>query len=602
MKQNFNTPAYDAALSQSHMGFIGKVRLATAISIPFIGILAVGLGGTTYPLVYKVDVGVLSLMGIVSTLWNVANNFLIGYLQDKETLNVIFPKDSWGRRAPWVFVHTPISSVLIFFVWWPPTIVPTEMVFWAGAVLFLAQWTFSSIFIAALAVTTELFPFKEERVELDFYQLIWGFVYLVPFMLGASHILKFSENEEEKELIANLTAAGCNKTGDAASYACYLANVTIYCDNAKEELNNDDEETQIAFEDSPQKVANEAARDGSFLWSLIVASGLMLAMLSVGPMSQAKASANPDEVGSGMKEIKELEQSDSFSNFMVYSAIDAISYSIEPGFYLFYLTYVVQLTPEDRSFWFLIGPLISAFTQAAMGVVWVHLFSKKQMNPTPFLVWGLVIDSLMRPILIELSTGVELFMVQFVIGQIVKSPRVYWDTSVRGWVVDEDTQANPGKRREGIIVGFRSTIRTLANVGVQMLFIGMVVSGIDTRLPDVCPQADFGIRYIRLMFQLVLPLCQIYQLGIINNMPIKGARLEKLIANQKDETPESYGIKVFQSAWEAAEAEVDGGFAGAGNPYQPPQQQFQNFQQDQVMNQQQYPPQPAAPQNSMPNF
>jgi hypothetical protein len=83
--------------------FIQKFSFSTLWFSPFVATISVGYQREAYSAVYdKVDVATIGMVASVLMIWTILNDILIGYLQDKESLACLFPKATWGRRAPWV--------------------------------------------------------------------------------------------------------------------------------------------------------------------------------------------------------------------------------------------------------------------------------------------------------------------------------------------------------------------------------------------------------------------------------------------------------------------------------------------------------------------
>lgn len=88
-----------------------------SLGVPLVGFLSIAAISQVYAVVYKVPVDSILYVGIAMTFWNIVNNFVAGTLQDKETLHWLFPKEKFGRRAPWIITTTPVGMAIVFVLW-----------------------------------------------------------------------------------------------------------------------------------------------------------------------------------------------------------------------------------------------------------------------------------------------------------------------------------------------------------------------------------------------------------------------------------------------------------------------------------------------------
>ena len=103
----------DAADYPSGLTFCDKYRYALGAFSAYIISFAVGGLREVYTTMFGADVKTMSGLFAVLAIWNVVNEILISYMQDKEYLNRFFPTKSWGRRAGWLATHAPICILAV---------------------------------------------------------------------------------------------------------------------------------------------------------------------------------------------------------------------------------------------------------------------------------------------------------------------------------------------------------------------------------------------------------------------------------------------------------------------------------------------------------
>ena len=157
---------------RSPHGICMKALFGWAGVSPLCAIIAVGACREVYSLKYRVDVGVLGTLHIGHGVLEIVFSLMIGHLQDKELLVFrCFSKERWGRRAPWLLCHCPIMAVSMYFCWAPPSMAPSFLAGWYFFIVALGMWSWEQILIAYQAGAVECYPFKEERVVVEAFNV-----------------------------------------------------------------------------------------------------------------------------------------------------------------------------------------------------------------------------------------------------------------------------------------------------------------------------------------------------------------------------------------------------------------------------------------------
>ena len=163
------------AEARSPHGVCMKALFGSAAVSPMCAIIAVGACREVYALKYRVDVGVLGLLHVGHGVLEIVFSLMIGHMQDKELLVFhCFSKERWGRRAPWLLCHCPVMAVAMYYCWAPPSMDANFLAFWYFIVVALGMWSWEQIQIAYQAGTVECYPFKEERVVVEAFNVAFS--------------------------------------------------------------------------------------------------------------------------------------------------------------------------------------------------------------------------------------------------------------------------------------------------------------------------------------------------------------------------------------------------------------------------------------------
>ena len=114
------------------------------------------------------------------------------------------------------------------------------------------------------------------------------------------------------------------------------------------------------------------------------------------------------------------------------------------------------------------------------------------------------------------------------VNRVLLSPRSFWSISARGWIIDEDSQAVEGRRRESLFTGVSAAIAKVSSPVAAGFLAAQAAAGIDTTQGRDYEQPAAGLFYIRSMYMILLPCLNVLQAVAILSFPIKGERLRAL--------------------------------------------------------------------------
>ena len=99
-------------------------------------------------------------------------------------------------------------------------------------------------------------------------------------------------------------------------------------------------------------------------------------------------------------------------------------------------------------------------------------------------------------------------------------------------MIDEDSQKFEGRRREGLFIGYTTSLTNFCSLGGNVVALGAGLAGLDTTLSAGTPQSAGSILYIKIVLAFFCPLVSAIQGYCLLKFPIKGKRLEKLVGKQ----------------------------------------------------------------------
>jgi|EP01043_Picozoa_sp_COSAG02_P004117 Na+/melibiose symporter-like transporter len=449
--------------------FVGA-QFGSAMVSPWCAIIAVGGCREIYALKYHVDVGVVGTLHVLHGCLEILFSLAIGYMQDKEKfVFACFNKERWGRRAPWLLWHCPLMAVAMYCSWAPPSLEKNFLAGWYFVVVALGMWSWEQILIATQAGTVECYPYKEERVVVE----------------------------------------ACNVAFTAAGVS--IAVVLI----------------AVAF----QFELSEHPEIRTVLGATCSGIGL-LSLPSAFALRDARQLSNARAVPAFLDSIQEVMQNSAFRWLAAENVVSGIAGGTLTSFFLYYFTFVCRLTDSDISIFVVAIPVLGLVMQSVCAVFWGKFFASKRRTPRGWTVVGRVLDAAASFAIILNSTSIESFLLWFCVNRVAQSPRSFWSISARSWVIDEDAHRVEGRRRESVFTGVASAIGKVATLLGSALIAGQALAGIDTTRDRTFEQPAAGILYIRCMYMVVLPVLYLLQAYCIWQFPIKGARLERLEAQQ----------------------------------------------------------------------
>jgi Na+/melibiose symporter-like transporter len=443
-----------------------------------------GLATQLYALAFGGDLAILGWITILIAVWDVINDVMVGKLMDAEFLTgAWFPAEEWGRRAPWMVTHLPVLAISMFLLMIPPESLfgTAGLYVWFGFMLFVAKWCYTATLTAFQAVSVELFPFKEERFVIEAWTVPWAWLGAISAVLVVSNAIgKGSSTKEE-----------CGESGEA----------------------------------------NAAFRYAGGAVSLVIT---FLSMLSVKYLKMAKKRAEKDKVGSFGDFLKDISTNKAVL-ILIFFRLLRIWSGVGTGLYLLYLRFVAEESKERVASFGLIVPVIGMIVQIFFAVFWGWYFAKTKQNPRWYSIIGEIGSGVSNFIILQASSSALAFVVAFAVDRVWTSPVTFFNTAARGWVIDEDCLAMPGRRREAMFLGMLHLVDNGAGVLATITVAAAAWFGLDTTSCWGAPQEQGGVDYVQAIFVYVVPSIHILNAFFIWWFPIHGERLAALERAQQDD-------------------------------------------------------------------
>ena len=114
----------------------------------------------------------------------------------------------------------------------------------------------------------------------------------------------------------------------------------------------------------------------------------IVSLVSVSSVKDAKQESKSEENLYFLASAKEAFEFDSFKVLCMVNLFSAISQGIVGGFIVFYYTFVARLSPADVGKNIVQVPIIGLLMQAACGAVWGKVFSNKKYQPADCAAYG----------------------------------------------------------------------------------------------------------------------------------------------------------------------------------------------------------------------
>jgi len=428
-----------------------------------------------------------------------------GRLQNKEALRRFFPLERWGRKAPWLLTHVVLLALASGILFIPPqgTFILHA---WFLVVSVVLYWAISTCIIAFESCRQEIYPYNEERAEVE-----------VLCKLGCIIGLSYAGIPL---LILMAQASMVVRLGASALFVV-----------------------------------------GVLVWALPAAPVWMEAN-SVNSEDAPEASLCQD--------FRDTWGNKAFRHLCIVRLCDGLYQGIQATNMLYYMTYILKLKGAERSgFVVILGACgmvgdmsVAVLVGRAMknrrnsyrlqaGVIWLrtlNVITTLGLLVLPMFLFGTDLHSDAG----ELHTDRLIFLVWTVVNRVCQSPFSFWRVSAQCWIVDEDIHLGDGTRREAAFIGVASAAQNFARAfAAAVSFMGYGFAGLQPldcegecaeSLADSCvdlcmersieEQPDALRWYIRLLFLIGLLLCEVIMVMNVAAFPIRGIRLARLYNNQ----------------------------------------------------------------------
>eukprot|EP00935_MAST-01C_sp_MAST-1C-sp1_P000266 g266.t1 len=166
-----------------------KTQYACGVFGAYVISFAIGGLRDVYVLMLGANVSTMAALNAIIVTWNVINELIISYMQDAELLNKCMDKKLWGRRAPWMATHIPLGFAAVVLAYCANVMKldgNDGLYVLYFITTFTSVWTASAQFVSFSAAQIEMFPYKEERMEVEGIAVVFALAGVMVGVLGLS--------------------------------------------------------------------------------------------------------------------------------------------------------------------------------------------------------------------------------------------------------------------------------------------------------------------------------------------------------------------------------------------------------------------------------
>jgi glycoside/pentoside/hexuronide:cation symporter, GPH family len=136
------------------------------------------LGFTFYYTVLGLNIAYFAVAYVIYSLWDAIDDPLIGVLSDRT-------QTKWGRRKPWIYLSAIPLTLLIVFLWMPPTTNDLTIFLYLTIMLIIFDLVFTTYTVNFNALWPEMFLTVEDRSSLGIWRNVFtvlgvGLAFLLP--------------------------------------------------------------------------------------------------------------------------------------------------------------------------------------------------------------------------------------------------------------------------------------------------------------------------------------------------------------------------------------------------------------------------------------
>lgn len=480
-----------------------KFRFSAALCAFFAGFTVIAPARDVYLEKFGADPILIGLLFILISFSNPVAEMVTGRLQQHDALSRLFPIEKWGRKAPWLWTHFIIMAFSTGCLLLPPSRDKFLLHGYFTIVSITMLWAMSTTLIAFEAARQELYPYNEERSEVEMFCKISC---ICGIGLGILPILVLLADSRF------IVRAGASVFWCLTILVWGLQGNPIW----KECKSTSKHEDSSLVQDLKIALSSFAFRhlclsrfyDGAYQG---IYAGMIFYFLTY------------------ILQLHGLER----SMWLIFVGIASMCGEMTMAFY-------VQQLLRKRSFQFVLQSFVIKARMA-------NCFCGAILLLLPVFLYGQ--DTLAKGSR-ELTITRIVFLVYAFMNRIFQAPFTFWRVGAQCWVIDEDIHESDGVRREAAFLSVFTASQNFARAFCAAgAFLGLGLTGLDLiDCESICEEAadclgecaernilkqpDSLRLYIRLCFVVGLSILEIAVIIHAALFPIRGIRLAKLYNNQ----------------------------------------------------------------------
>jgi len=488
-------------VSTLNTGFTERHFITYALGIfsPFVAIVCTGVLPQLWTIAYKADLSQTMTVLLLIGIWDLLNDYIIGYVQDKQMLDKFMDREKWGRRASWLVTHLPGLQICVLLLF----IVPSSMThpeegdnaiyIYLAVVTFIMRWCTTQVYTAYKGGIIEIYASSADRLRLEFWLICFAWLAALFVILALGAVIA-DGNDDENCIAPEDTSAG-NETSATA--------------------------------DSSTGEEGNAGRVIGIVFFFMMFSGYVCVPI----LKTARRKADPNKVGSSMFSFLGHLFTDK-ACIVYYSCVLLSEFhsTVNGALYVFYIQYVSEEDREGTAGYSTLVGLFGMVSQILFGLFLKMRFAKGD-RPRLWAVSMRLVYSVFMPVatIIPGNFSAGMFVICYVVERFAYAPQTYWATMAKGLLADEDSLKEEGQRREGMFVGMHHLVSSFIAILVTLFIMSLdTIFGLDTQKCWGDPQPESAVNFLKYTFTILLPFLGLILSCLIYFFPIHGERLETL--------------------------------------------------------------------------
>lgn len=544
-----------------------------------------------YTVYFQGDATIIGAIGVVFGLFNALNGIPIAEAADAGVLNRrcrrCFPPDLWGRRAPWILIGVPITSLGAVLMWIPPVRGAHAAEAWYGVVYFVIAMGFTAALQSIMATVQELMhDAKEIAVQTGLGQPVNLVSYTIAGLVAPA--IAFTE-APPSEMTGGCCVQPLQRCGTLSDLDCgCFQNATHFVPTMEKQCTRITNVSVTAAFKGNRCTANADVVDFSMsnfaIVGAIVGVVTLVSLTAIVPARHTPYGRTDATLtrrkGNIVQSVISVFHLRSFRWNALANIFANINEQATVQLLPFFLIYVVgsdfrdvgahnALVAGSTLGAALLGVVIFAWVLSRTRPVKVGDLNETLMvplyHPANFMAAMSLLKlcvSLPLAILSSVYRSIPLLAGSAVMGGIFTGGQSQVTAILLGWVMDDDEMTNAmavvggPERREGLILSTNGMVQHMSFVTISLIIAIWGAIGLDTSLcPSAQPQQ--AIDAIFFSYTVLNGLWLLSYAAALMFYPIRGDKLIEVVRFKRRSVEDMAAYKVPRSSPSKRENEIN---------------------------------------------